>query len=292
MNDASRALHLQPSCGSHDRERWRRLPFSRGSTTDLLTGAEALLAGLERCGKPALRWSIAERPALILGSSQRLAEADVEACDTAGVTVHKRRSGGAAVFADASLLWLDVALPSGHPLLPASVTEAYRWFGEVWVSALAALGVDARAIPPVEARPLNAALDPLVQRLCFGGVSPYEVMVVERKLVGLAQVRRRPGVLLQAGIYSQWEPERFVHLLNAPLEEKAKLLHLARERTCGLHELVDSSITFRDVVRAWEHALAPIEGVELYDAEWTVEELAAAEPARERYAPLASAAAA
>ena len=105
-------------------ERWRRLPLSKGSAGQLLAGAEGLLAGLAATGQPAIRWSVVDRPALILGSSQRLSEVDFAACEAAGVTVHKRRSGGTAVFSGPELLWLDVVLPRGHRLLPTDITEA------------------------------------------------------------------------------------------------------------------------------------------------------------------------
>src|SRR4051812_15509197 len=211
IGEASERSHLAPT-GGRELETWRRLPLQHGETPELLAGAEALLAGLDITGVPAMRWSLAQQPALILGSSQQLSEVDFPACEAAGVSVHRRRSGGTAVYADEGLLWLDVALPADHRLRLASVTEAYRWFGEVWTVALRELGVEAWVMGPDEARPRNAALELAVRRACYGGVSPYEVFVGDRKLVGLAQVRRRPGELLQAGMYLQWEPERLVRL--------------------------------------------------------------------------------
>src|SRR3954453_12694093 len=130
----------------HAPEQWRRLPLQHATVTELLAGAEALLAGLDTTGQPVIRWSLARHPALILGSSQRLSEVNFPACEAAGVSVYRRRSGGTAVFADAGLLWLDVALPADHRLRLASVTEAYRWFGEVWAVALRGLGIEAWAI--------------------------------------------------------------------------------------------------------------------------------------------------
>jgi lipoate-protein ligase A len=45
---------------------------------------------------------------------------------------------------------------------------------------------------------MNPSLDTL-KWACFGGLSPWEVVVGQRKIVGLAQVRRRTGVLLASG---------------------------------------------------------------------------------------------
>jgi lipoate---protein ligase len=286
MYEASRVYTFLLHSTRMNRALWRRLPTLHGSAVDALVGVEALLAGLKTTGQPAMRWYVVKQPALILGSSQRLSEIDIDACRSVGVTVHKRRSGGSTVYTDEGALSLDVALPAGHPLLPAHVTATYRWFGEVWAAALGSLGVDARVLDPEESRPLNASLDPMVQRACYGGVSPYEVCVGERKIVGLAQVRRQHGAVLQAGVYMRWEPERLVPLLAIPAEERARALSLLRERAVGLHDVVGSAPSHANVVAAWERVLRSQELGVLSDAAWMDDELLASQQTRERYANL------
>jgi lipoate-protein ligase A len=268
------------------RERWRRLPAASGGGTELLAGVEGMLAGLAETHRPAMRWSTLAGPTLFLGSSQRPGEVDLAAAAAAGVAVHKRRSGGTAVFADRQHLWLDVALPAGHRLLLPDITASYRWFGQVWAAALARVGIRARVVEPAEARELNAGLDPEVRRACFGGVSPYEVLAGNSKIVGLAQIRRRQGGLLQAGIYRHWEPERVAELLGGSTAEQQARTRLLRERAIGIEELAGTSVTLDDVCHAWEGALADDLGVELVEDGWTQAELAAAAAARERYAAL------
>ena len=265
---------------------WRRLPFSNGSAVDLLVGVEGMIAGLAATGRPAIRWSRTNHPALLLGSSQRPDEADLAACAAQGVTVHKRRSGGTAVFADPSLLWLDVALPAGHALLPTNVTEAYRWLGDVWAAALRELGVGARVISVDEARAMNAALDPEVRRVCFGGVSPYEVFVGERKIVGLAQIRRRPGAVLQAGLYTDWEPERVSALLSGTEAARERRTALLARRALGLRDVGVEAPRFEDVIHLWGAALQRTLGAALGDDTWVADEQAAMSAAHERYAPI------
>jgi lipoate-protein ligase A len=224
-----------------------------------------------------------DRPALILGSSQRLAEVDWLACEVAGVTVHRRRSGGTAVYTDRTLLSLDVALPMGHRLLPQNVTAAYRWFGEVWRGTLQRLGVHSYAVEDAAARALNASLDPAVKQVCFGGVSPYEVLVDRCKLVGLAQVRRRPGGLFQAGIYLRWDPERISSLLSGTPDERRTRAALLRDRAVGLHELVDPDVDMDAIIAAWEQTLQEIEHVKLVDDDWMPEERTVIAATEERY---------
>jgi lipoate-protein ligase A len=257
-----------------------------GGGAELLAGVEGMLAGLEETHRPAIRWSTLAQPTLFLGSSQRLEEVDLAAAAATGVAVHKRRSGGTAVFADRQHLWLDVALPAGHRLLLPDITASYRWFGEVWAAALARVGIETRVVKPDEARELNATLDPEVRRACFGGVSPYEVLVGNSKIVGLAQIRRRPGGLFQAGIYRHWEPERVAELLGGSEAERQERTRLLRGRAIGIEELAGGSVTLDDVGCAWEGVLADNLGVELVEDGWTEEELAAAAAARERYEAL------
>ncbi len=268
------------------RERWRRLPSHIGEPEELLAGADAMIAGLEYSHRPAIRWPRLAHAALFLGSSQRPAEVDLTAAGDAAISVHKRGSGGTAVYADAGHLWLDVALPAGHHLLLPDMTESYRWFGEVWARALAEAGIGARVVAPPEARALNARLDREVRRACFGGVSPYEVLVGDRKIVGLAQVRRRQGGLLQAGVYTTWEPECVSNVIAGTPQERQERTRLLRERAVGLLELAGPSIGLDDLIGAWERALVECFRVELVEDDWTAEERAAAEDAWERYRPL------
>jgi len=220
-------------------EHWRLLPFRQAAVERQLAAGDALLAGLETTSQPALRWYSVNTPALILGRGQPLQHIDRAACHAAGVSLHRRASGGTAVLLTPELLMLDVALPLDHPLYSADVTHSYHWFGVLWVALLQALAPAAAEVAKVrvleieEARADTHALDPLTRRVCFGGFSPYEVLVNEHKLVGFAQVRRRGGALLQAGLYLRWQPERLVELLALTPEERATLLHRLRERATG-----------------------------------------------------------
>lgn len=214
----------------------RALPWSVAPADQQLAWSGALLDGLEQTGALALRWYGIAPDALLLGSAQRPAELDREACAAAGVALYRRFSGGGVVHS-AGLLSLDLAVPHAHPLFRTDVTESYRWLGEVWAVALRGLGLDTRVLPVEQARTDTQALDPLLKKVCFGGLSPYEVLVDGRKLVGLAQIRRRGGALLQCGVYLRWVPERTAALLAAPPEQRAVLAQALAARVAGLDSL-------------------------------------------------------
>jgi lipoate-protein ligase A len=253
-----------------------------------LAGSLALLGGLEHTGVPAMRWYQFRRPALLLGSAQRLPEVDLAACAAAGIPVHRRRSGGGAVLSD-SLLLLDLALPAEDPLYASDVTESYRWLGEVWAAALGALGIAARVVDIATARADAQLLDPLLRRVCFGGLSPYEVVVERQKVVGLAQARRRTGALLQAGVYLQWAPERTAALMAATPAERARLTAQLQTRVAGLHDLAEWQSPAIDVLaRQVGMALTSLAGFHPTATDWNDHERQAKQAALPQYAALES----
>lgn len=277
---------------------WRALPYSAESTDWQLAAGDAMIRALPIPSddpdtlppRPVLRWYTMTPRALILGSGQKLTEFDLENCRRLGIALHKRASGGTAVLAEPDQMMLDIALPRGHPLYRHDVTASYRWLGTVWQTALARLGINGTLIDVAEARADTQMLsnEPLVRRACYGGQSPYEVLVAGRKLVGLAQTRRRPGALLQTGIYVRWSAERLVQLFALPAAERAALAVRLDERMVGLAEFLptESGELFAQVRRAFERSLWELYGVVSVHTRWTPDERAARVQALTRYAAI------
>ncbi len=244
------------------------------------------MAGLTLAARPALRWYGAQRPALVLGSGQRPSEVDAAAALRSGIDVHKRGSGGGAVLFGPPLLMQDLVLPIGHALYQQDVSESYRWLGEVWAAALVELGVTTELVSVAEARVDPRQSDPLVRRACFGGRSPYEVLANGRKLVGFAQTRRRQGALFQVGLYRHWTGSELVELLRlSPTERVATRTALA-ERVVGLDELLPDPPSLATLAAAFEAALQRLHSSTTTPAAWQPDEVAAAQAAAARFAPL------
>jgi lipoate-protein ligase A len=264
---------------------WRRLPFSDAPMVRQLALSEALLAECATSGTPALRWYVPAEPALVLGNGQKPRIAD----RAAGAHVYRRTSGGTAVLANAELLSLDVILPAGHALWTSDIVNAYRWVGEWWEDALHALGVEkARAIPTEEVRaiPPLAADDPL-QLACYGTLSPWEVVVGRRKLVGLCQVRRRPGALYQIGVYRHFDPKALGQLLDLNNTTRKTLATRLHNATVGLDQALGREVSHDEVLRAVEEALVRRYDVRLEESDYTERELASADRVqRERFQPI------
>ncbi len=265
---------------------WRQLPFCVASAAHHLAAADALLAGVGLHQRPSLRWYAAAQPALVLGTSQRPQEADLSACQQAGVTLHRRSSGGTAVLMSPDFVMLDVALPAGHRLALPDITEAYRWLGEVWVAVLRSAGLPARIISVAEARADRQALDGVIRQACFGGRSPYEVLVEDRKVVGLSQVRRRSGTLLQVGLYRTWSPERLASLLALSDAERVQFVERLMARVAGLDDLLPIVPDLATIQAAFAQVVYSLHNVTFEAVEWSVAEQSVYEQRMARYAPL------
>jgi lipoate-protein ligase A len=198
---------------------WRRLGPSHVTAEDALARGLELLEAADAA--PTLAWWLVDESTLVLGRGSRI-DPDRTARTTAGVPVARRGSGGGPVLWGPDLLALDVFVPAGHALYSDDVVASYRWLGEAFASALVSLGLPARALTPKEARATN---DPRLAELsCYAGRSPWEVVVDDRKVVGLSQIRRRQGILLQAGLARHVDATRLAHLLGLEASDTAALV--------------------------------------------------------------------
>lgn len=148
--------------------------------------------------------------------------------------------------------------------------EAYRWLGETWQAALLSLDIDTHLLSIAEARAAPAPLPEVVRLACFGTLSPYEVTAGGRKIVGLAQVRRRGNVLLQSGLHLDFDAASLARSLGYPDDLAISALHAA---ATGLREF-RPDLSLSEVVSAFEHTLTDTLGVHFFDAPWTPQELA------------------
>lgn len=263
-------------------EIWRRFsPAFAGDTAGRqLALSETLLAGPS---EPGLWWYSAARPALILGTSQKPDVADREQCRASRVALYRRTSGGTAVFAEPDFVSLDVILPPDHPLAPSDVVQTYRWLGQVWLETLKTLAVpDLRLVSVEEVRAAKAAapatpqhsrFERLARLVCFGSLSPYEVVLGQRKLVGLAQIRRRGGTLLQCGLPLRPQFARFAPLLSLSRPDRALLTAMLPERLVSLEEVSGKIFQPDEIVAAFETALQNFWPVRFEAAAWSSEQL-------------------
>ncbi len=170
-------------------------------------------------------------PALVLGSTQPTDDVDAGALEV----VRRRSGGGAVLVTPDDPLWVDVDLPAGDPLWDDDVGRSFRWLGDAWAGALAAVGVAA----DVHRGPFVPG--PWGRVVCFAGRGPGEVFVEGAKVVGLAQRRTRAGARFQCAVPSRWDPGPLVDALVPPPERergRSELASVARGVAVAPDDLV------------------------------------------------------
>lgn len=237
-------------------ESWSVMPYEERDAASNLSETERLLAAVA-AGEvgPVLRWYGYLGRSVIIGVGQAVGTLanDLEA---RGITVVRRLSGGAAVLADHEMLALDAVVPASSVLAGVDVVASYRWFGDAWAGAIAAIGGrpardGVRVATVAEARRDRDSLrgaphgvDTQVREAaCFATLSPFEVVwqpsgAAPRKLVGLSQVRRRGVAVFQAGAHWRFDATAMASLLvgSEDVIENARTLrrHVADLAEAGL----------------------------------------------------------
>lgn len=175
-------------------------------------------------------------PTLVLGSTQPGGLLDPAAAEAAGYDVVRRRSGGGIVELGPSALWVDVAIPSDDPRWADDVGRAAEWVGRAWTAALAPYLRDdlAGSLVVHRGRPVASQEG---RSACFAGVGPGEVLVGERKVVGISQRRTRAGAWFQCVAYSPWCP-RWLGLLALDPCDRAAVEHRLLHQAAGLDEVI------------------------------------------------------
>jgi lipoate---protein ligase len=145
-----------------------------------------------------------------------------------------RAAGGGAVIAGPWMCSHTVLVPPDHAFARMSLPRSYEEIGEAWRRALGRLGIPTDIAPPVtSSRP---GVDHASRWACFASLSCGELVGPgNRKIVGLAQVRRRSGVAVCAGLLlSQPDWSRLVRVWLGPGDEA--LAQSLRESTVSCNE--------------------------------------------------------
>ena len=163
-------------------ERWH------GPVSDLLAAVEPA-ATVTRLA----RIHTVTKPALVLGSTQRLEAADESRAAAAGVEVLRRRSGGGVVLLrPGGQVWVDFFIPASDPLWSDDVAHAAQWVGKLWAAT-----IESSVDGPVSVHSGRLSADRWGRLVCFSGRGPGEVFVGGLKVVGISQRRSRQRARFQ-----------------------------------------------------------------------------------------------
>lgn len=142
--------------------------------------------------RPVLRIYSWDRPSLSAGANQRLTPGLLARCDSLGIPVVRRPTGGSAVLHAGDLTYSVVARHGG-----AGVLEAYRRVAACLTEGFRLLGVETaigRRVRPAAALHLESDAS------CFSATVGADLESSGRKICGSAQVRRREWFLQHGSI--------------------------------------------------------------------------------------------
>lgn len=191
---------------------WRVAPLQRGGAAALLADGMTRFDALADDPVPTLRWYRTTAPAIVLGRGQRALDVD-----RSGIEVVGRFSGGGAVWLSPDVLSLDVLIPGGHPWVSDPLSAVFDHVGAAWLAALRSLGVPHLSVHrgASTARRRGTPREQLLANMCYATRGRGEVFWRDRKLVGLAQRRRRHAAMVQCGLLRRWRPELLLRALRA-----------------------------------------------------------------------------
>ncbi|MBW3605285.1 MAG: hypothetical protein KY460_10315 [Actinobacteria bacterium] len=227
---------------------WRVPPLQTGEPARLLADGIAQFDRLADDPTPVLRWYRSTVPAIVLGRGQGALTVDGDA-----VEVVTRFSGGGAVWLSPDVLALDVLVPTGHPWAGDRLTELFDHVGQAWLAGLTALGVPdlVRHSGPSTARRRGTTRERLLAAVCYATRGRGEIIWHDRKLVGLAQRRRRHGAMVQCGLLHRWLPQTLLAGLGADPGD-AEIGHAA----AGLADICADPPSGDEVIAAVSQAFA------------------------------------
>lgn len=162
--------------------------------------SDYLKAGIEQ--PSLLLWQYRD-PAVIMGCSQRPDEAQSDRAMQAGLPIMRRGSGGGAVLAGPWMLSFTLFIPADHPIAELNIIDIFGWFEQIWMQTLQQVGVPAQGVNKAMIdHSKKVAKEQSVDWACYAGLSHGEIVSLDgRKLVGLAQIRKRKGVALVSGLH-------------------------------------------------------------------------------------------
>ena len=204
-------MAMSPSSASTSDADWRLLldPPAPGAWN--MAVDEVLLDGVaDGSAPPTLRFYGWAPPCLSLGYFQAFEVVDVAGCQSLGVDIVRRPTGGRAILHDRELTY-SVALPLRLLGIDGGVLPSYHRLSLALARGLERLGVPVRLAPGTAAQHVTDH-----GPVCFDRPSAHEILLDGRKLVGSAQVRRATAILQHGSILIEPRIGRLLACLRLP----------------------------------------------------------------------------
>lgn len=235
-------------------ETWRFLDFNYYSPAFNMALDEALIEWHSKnVFPPTIRFYGWNPPTLSLGYFQKVEkEIDIEKVQEYGVGLVRRLTGGRAVLHDNELTY-SVIVSESHPMMPKTVTEAYRVISHGLLEGFTELGLHSYFSIPKTMEEHEQLKNPR-SSICFDTPSWYELVVEGRKVAGSAQTRQK-GVILQHGsIPISLDENMLFDLFKFPNDKvRDRMQKSFRNKAVSINEISDRDISMNEVRKAFKN---------------------------------------
>jgi lipoate-protein ligase A len=256
-----------------NKETWRFIDSHlQDSATNMAIDEAMLLLHSQGKVPPTVRFYGWSPSTLSIGYFQKVEkEIQLEEVKRYGLGFVRRPTGGRAVLHDRELTY-SVVVSESHPLVPQSVTEAYRVISLGLLHGFKDLGLEAYFSTPNTEREKEALKQPR-SAVCFDAPSWYELVVEGRKVAGSAQTRQK-GVILQHGsILLDIDEDMLFDVFTFPNERiKERLKANFSKKAVAINQLRSNPVTMEEVKVAFRNGFEKGFNVRLEEGELTKEE--------------------
>ena len=205
------------------------------------------------------------KPAVVLGRGQRPDDEMIERAGCKGIELVRRAAGGGAVIAGPWMLSATTFVPPDHPLAQMSLPQSFDMIGSAWNRALNDMGIETELVNTDNLETKRAAFkDNGLDWVCFAGLSYGEITDSEnRKLVGLAQVRKKNGTAVVSGVLvdrPDWES--LTDIWHGPEADNQckrldELTTYGRQLSASQQDFSDNELTRRMGAELWQLGINP-----------------------------------
>ena len=172
---------------------WRLINTEQNNAAMNMAIDEAMLLTQKASFQPTLRFYDWLQPSFSFGYFQRIAEeVDVAACDTHGIELVRRMTGGGTVVHGWDVTY-TIIVPHGCGGLSKDISAAYCAISNCLINGLQRLGIDV-------AHQIEKPLAGNAPNICLTNPAQYDTLLNGKKIAGVSQRRNQSGVMYQGYI--------------------------------------------------------------------------------------------
>ncbi len=247
---------------------WRLLDTGALPASVNMAIDEAILQ-LHVSGKspPTLRFYQWDPPAISLGYFQRRHNIDFSRCQSLGLEVVRRITGGRAVMHREDLTYSVIA--DCKYSLPAILKESYRRLCDGLLAGFDLLGIAAEVG--------SERVSSTQPDVCFMLSTLGDIVYQGKKFVGSAQTRLEASLLQHGSIVLESQVETWMEILAVNNDSREALSRMLRARTTSINEILGRKINAAEVKIAVREGMAQALGIVFEPGELSREEWALAQ---------------